>query len=66
MNSNVSMLAYCKHILQSVYLFNKRLFKKEYRKSLRLLCKQEVIELRTWLRNNKSNSNTQSLTRKTK
>jgi hypothetical protein len=66
MNGNVSMLAYCKLVLKSVCLYNRRLFKKEYRKSLRLICKQEAIELRTWLRKNKFDNSKKQLMNKLK
>lgn len=50
MKSNTSMLAYCKHILKSVS-FDRKLFRKEYRKSLKYLVQPEVVELKRWIRN---------------
>lgn len=43
------MLEYVKMILQKVS-FDRRLFRKEYRKSLGWLSMQEVNELRVWAR----------------
>ena len=43
------MLAYCKLILQKMS-FNKKLFLKEYRKSLSYLNSEEQNELRRWVR----------------
>lgn len=47
--SRVSMLDYCKYILQCVS-FDVRLFRKEYRKSIRRLNPQEVTHLKEWVR----------------
>lgn len=44
-----SMLDYCKIILKKMS-FNKRLFLKEYRKSLSYLTAEERNELRRWVR----------------
>ncbi len=49
MRYKTSMLDYCKKILQLVS-FNKRLFRKEYRKSLGWLSQYEAIELKNWIR----------------
>jgi hypothetical protein len=43
------MLDYCKTILKAVS-FDRRLFKKEYRKALRWLSNDEGRELKYWLR----------------
>ncbi len=50
MKNKLSMLDYCKQILKSVS-FDKKLFRKEYRKSLRWLAPPEGIELKNWIRN---------------
>lgn len=50
MKYEVSMLNYCKQILQIV-CFDKKLFKKEYRKSMLWLSPLEVTELKLWIRN---------------
>jgi hypothetical protein len=47
-----SMLEYSKMILSKVS-FNRKIFRKEYRKSKQWLNQQEVYELRGWLRANK-------------
>jgi hypothetical protein len=47
-----SMLEYSKMILSKVS-FNRKIFRKEYRKSKQWLNQQEVYELRGWLRSNK-------------
>ena len=52
-----SMLGYCKMILEKMS-FSKKLFLKEYRKSLAYLNAEERIELRTWVRNWKKNVTT--------
>lgn len=44
-----SMLEYMKVILRKVS-FDRSLFRKEYRKSLNWLSKNEVNELKSWLR----------------
>jgi len=43
------MLSYCKTILRKMS-FSKRLFLKEYRKSLSYLSAEEQNELRRWIR----------------
>ena len=48
------MLGYCKVILEKMS-FSKRLFLKEYRKSLSYLNYEEQNELRRWLRDGKKN-----------
>lgn len=48
------MLAYCKIILEKMS-FSKRLFLKEYRKSLTYLNDEEQHELRRWLRDGRKN-----------
>lgn len=53
-NFEQSMLAYCKLILQKMS-FNKKLFLKEYRKSLSYLNSEERNELRRWVRDWKKN-----------
>ncbi len=50
MKSKTSMLAYCKQILKSVS-FDKKLLRKEYRKSLKYLLQPDVVELKRWIRN---------------
>ena len=52
-----SMLAYCKVVLQKMS-FSKRLFLKEYRKSLAWLSPEEQNELRRWVRDWKDNITT--------
>jgi hypothetical protein len=49
MKFRVSMLEYCKMILEKLS-FNKKLFKKEYLKSFKLLKPTEGILLRKWVR----------------
>ncbi len=49
MNNKTTMLQYCKQVLIAVY-FDKRLFLREYRKSLRWLTQTEVVELKQWIR----------------
>jgi hypothetical protein len=44
-----SMLEYFKIILDKVS-FDRKLFRKEYRKSISRLSKDEAIELKQWLR----------------
>jgi hypothetical protein len=44
-----SMLEYCKFIMDK-FSFSPRLFRKEYRKSLRFLSPEEHPEFRTWIR----------------
>lgn len=46
-----SMLEYCKIVLAKIS-FNKFLFKKEYRKSLRMLPEEEVGDFKKWARKN--------------
>lgn len=46
-----SMLVYCKLILQKMS-FSKKLFLKEYRKSLSYLTDEEQVELKKWVRGN--------------
>jgi hypothetical protein len=46
-----SMLGYCKLILLKMR-FSKRLFLKEYRKSLSYLSAEEQVELKRWIREN--------------
>jgi hypothetical protein len=53
-NFKQSMLGYCKLILQKMS-FNKKLFLKEYRKSLSYLNSEERNELRRWVREWKNN-----------
>lgn len=48
-NFKQSMLAYCKIVLVKMR-FSKRLFLKEYRKSLAWLNPEERKELRNWVR----------------
>lgn len=55
-NFKQSMLGYCKLILQKMS-FNKKLFLKEYRKSLSYLNSEEQNELRRWVRDWKNNLN---------
>ncbi len=50
MKNKATMLDYCKHILKAVH-FDQKLFKKEYRKSLKWLRRTEVSELKEWIRN---------------
>lgn len=45
------MLVYCKLILQKMS-FSKKLFLKEYRKSLSYLNPEEQLELKKWVRGN--------------
>jgi len=49
-----SMLGYCKVILDKMS-FSKKLFLKEYRKSLSYLDYEEQNELRRWLRAGRKN-----------
>jgi hypothetical protein len=44
-----SMLDYCKFIMTKMS-FNRALFVKEYRKSLRFLSKNEVMPFKQWVR----------------
>lgn len=44
-----SMLGYCKLILEKMR-FSKKLFLKEYRKSLHYLTADEQVELKRWVR----------------
>ena len=53
-NFKQSMLGYCKLILQKMS-FNKKLFLKEYRKSLSYLNSEEQNELKRWVRDWKNN-----------
>lgn len=48
-----TMLDYCKYVLQRVS-FDVRLFRKEYRKSLRWLSRDEIVRLKEWVRTNQS------------
>lgn len=48
-SSRVSMLDYCKYILQRVS-FDIRLFRKEYRKSIKWLSPEEATHLKAWVR----------------
>jgi hypothetical protein len=50
MKTKTTMLEYCKMVLQSVS-FNKQLFKKEYRKSMKWLKHNELLQLKDWIRN---------------
>jgi hypothetical protein len=52
-NFQRSMLGYCKLILQKMS-FSKKLFLKEYRKSLSYLSEEEQMELKQWVRNHQS------------
>jgi len=45
------MLGYCKLILEKMS-FSRKLFLKEYRKSLSYLNAEEQVELKRWLREN--------------
>lgn len=45
------MLAYCKLILEKMR-FSKKLFLKEYRKSMAYLTAEEQVELKRWVREN--------------
>lgn len=54
------MLDYCKTILKAVS-FDKRLFKKEYRKALKWLSIDEGRELKYWLRREYVRTNQSSL-----
>lgn len=56
MREHRTMLHYCQLILKSVS-FDKKLFKKEYRKSLRWLSPLEAVSLKIWLRQQKMNLN---------
>jgi len=56
-NFKQSMLGYCKMILEKMS-FSKKLFLKEYRKSLTYLNPEERNELRRWVRNWKNNVST--------
>jgi hypothetical protein len=49
MKFKTSMLEYCKLILTKIS-FSKTLFVKEYKKSLKFLSKNEVKELKQWVR----------------
>lgn len=46
-----SMLEYCKIILTKIS-FNRFLFKKEYRKSLRMLPQEDAHDFKKWARKN--------------
>ena len=50
MKFKTSMLEYCKQTLRIVS-FNRTLFKKEYKKSMRWLSPPEAAELKLWIRN---------------
>lgn len=56
-NFKQSMLAYCKIVLMKMS-FSRRLFLKEYRKSLSWLSPEERNELRQWVRESKDNIST--------
>ena len=49
MKNKKSMLDYCKQILEAVH-FDRRLFRKEYRKSIKWLPEPEVKKLKNWIR----------------
>lgn len=49
MKSRKTMLDYCKQILKAVR-FDRRLFRKEFRKSVKWLPRPEVVELKNWIR----------------
>ncbi len=51
MHTKLSMLDYCKKILRCVS-FDRRLFKKEYRKSILWLNPIEIKQLKQWIRSN--------------
>ncbi|WP_276371050.1 hypothetical protein [Chryseolinea sp. H1M3-3] len=53
----IKMLEYCKTILQKIS-FNKRLFKKEYKKTFKYLTKDEHLELKKWLKSQLNGTNT--------
>lgn len=53
---NRSMLEYCKIILSKIS-FDKKLFRKEYKKTFSYLELQEHNELKRWLRNQMMNKN---------
>lgn len=46
-----NMLDYCKIILEKVS-FDPKLFRKEYKKSLKFLSNKDQMELKKWLREN--------------
>lgn len=48
-NSESNMLKYCKLILDRMS-FDRKLLRKEYRKSLRWLTKEECLKLKQWMR----------------
>ncbi len=48
-NPESSMLKYCKLILDRMS-FDRKLLRKEYRKSLGWLTKEECIKLKEWMR----------------
>lgn len=52
-NFKQSMLAYCKVILRKMS-FSKKLFLKEYRKSLSWLGPEEQTELKKWVRDTRN------------
>ncbi|WP_296705242.1 hypothetical protein [Algoriphagus sp.] len=56
MKKRKSMLDYCKTILKAVS-FDRKLFKKEYRKALKWLSNDEGRELKYWLRQEYIRSN---------
>lgn len=60
MKNHNAMLEYCKYILKCVS-FDKKLFKKEYRKSLRWLAPHECVRLKVWLREQQNRLNPTSL-----
>jgi hypothetical protein len=51
MSFKTSMLEYCKLILKKIS-FNRKLFLKEYKKSLKHLAPEEKVHLRKWTRQN--------------
>jgi hypothetical protein len=56
MKFNRSMLEYCKIILSKIS-FDKKLFRKEYKKTFVYLEPNEHNELKKWLRNQMMNGN---------
>lgn len=47
----VRMVEYCKNVLGK-FTFSPKLFRKEYKKSLQYLNREEQLELKEWLRKN--------------
>lgn len=56
MRDRKTMLDYCKIVLRSAS-FDRKLFKKEYRKSLQRLSPLEAVSLKIWLRQKQMNLN---------